>query len=185
MALIESWSWEQFAGKQTIRYKEENGMSEMVETMYARDFNIIPNTGKDFAPAMVNLFAVIGQKNHPVKLVFEVGQYDIYRENACKKELFVTNSMGFDECGEHPVHAIAMPLEGIKDLTISGKGAEIIVHDNMTYMLINQCEHIEIEDLTFDFETPSMTEMEASVIGLRSVTYRNALFKTMSLIKCT
>jgi hypothetical protein len=147
-------------------------MEAQTQIMSARDFGLVPDTGKDMAPAFISLCKALREKTVPAELVFEAGSYDVYGDSTFRKEIFITNTMTEAECGNHPEHRIALPLEGVRDLHIRGNGAEIIARGTMMYMLLEGCENITLSDMTFDFANPSMLEMEVVETGPGSITCR-------------
>ena len=52
----------------------------------------------------------------------------------------------------------AIYLKGMKDITIDGNGAKILVHGKMTPILLDRCENITIKDLEIDYARPTMSE---------------------------
>ncbi len=52
----------------------------------------------------------------------------------------------------------AIYLKGMKDITIDGNGAKILVHGKMTPILLDRCENITIKNLEIDYARPTMSE---------------------------
>ncbi|MCR5783417.1 MAG: right-handed parallel beta-helix repeat-containing protein, partial [Clostridia bacterium] len=53
---------------------------------------------------------------------------------------------------------VAVFLKDIRDVTIDGNGAVILIHGKMTPFLFDNCVNITVRDLTVDYACPTMTE---------------------------
>src|SRR4030095_9482035 len=90
-------------------------------------------------------------------LNFPVGRYDLYPDSAAKKEYFISNTSTEQECPSK-IKTIGILLSGMKNITIEGNGSLLVFHGKMTMFAAERCENILIQNLSFDFERPTMSE---------------------------
>lgn len=127
------------------------------QVLKAKDFGLLPNTFTDAAPAIQKLMH-IAKEQSAKRIEFEPGRYDFWPEHSFNRELYVTNTSSEVETQDKMKH-IALLIEDMKNLTVDGKGAEFVMHGKMTYFSNIRRENIRIENLTFNFDRPTMSEM--------------------------
>ena len=152
------------------------------EKLYrASDFGIVPNTGKDMTKAVAHAIETIKKEcaGKPAQLLFEGGEYDIYPEDANVREYYISNH---DQ--DNP-KLVALALEGVKNLTITGKGllenpARFLMNGRMLPIAMIDCENCKIEGVTVDTRVPQITQVEViendtekGVITYRVAPYAN------------
>lgn len=89
--------------------------------------------------ALTELENVEGEKT----LVLEKGEYHIYYNKVCSKNLFITNTVGDRQWRRGTVphkNKIGIWLENQKDLTIDGNGCEFVIHGQMTNIGVVNCK---------------------------------------------
>lgn len=127
------------------------------QVLKAKDFGLLPNTFTDAAPAIQKLMHVAKEQSAK-RIEFEPGRYDFWPEHSFQRELYITNSSSETEWKDKTKH-IALLIEDMKNLTLDGKGAEFVMHGKMTSFSTIRSENIRIENLTFKFDRPTMSEM--------------------------
>ncbi len=152
------------------------------EKLYrASDFGIVPNTGKDMTKAVALAIETIKKEcaGKPAQLLFEGGEYDFYPEDANVREYYISNH---DQ--DNP-KLVALALEGVKNLTITGKGllenpARFLMNGRMLPIAMIDCENCKIEGVTVDTRVPQITQVEViendtekGVITYRVASYAN------------
>ena len=152
------------------------------EKLYrASDFGIVPNTGKDMTKAVAHAIETIKKEcaGKPAQLLFEGGEYDFYPEDANVREYYISNH---DQ--DNP-KLVALALEGVKNLTITGKGllenpARFLMNGRMLPIAMIDCENCKIEGVTVDTRVPQITQVEViendtekGVITYRVAPYAN------------
>ena len=147
----------------------------------ASDFGIVPNTGKDMTKAVAHAIETIKKEcaGKPAQLLFEGGEYDFYPEDANVREYYISNH---DQ--DNP-KLVALALEGVKNLTITGKGllenpARFLMNGRMLPIAMIDCENCKIEGVTVDTRVPQITQVEViendtekGVITYRVAPYAN------------
>ncbi len=136
---------------------------ESEKIIKAQDFGIHPNTFENIAPQLNEMIGrIAGQPN--IKLVFEKGRYDIWPEGSPKREYFISNTSTERECPSK-VKTIALLFENFKDLTIEGNDALFMIHGKMINFAFDHCENIKLQNISFDYERPTMSELTFDEVG--------------------
>ena len=139
------------------------------DTVYVSDF-VKPNTYENCVEGIQKAIDVC--KNRGAKVLsFEKGRYDIWPENAIRKEYFVSNTSTEQECPSK-VKTIGLLFDGLKDLEIAGNDALLMYHGKMIMMAFDQCKGIKVHSLTTDFERPTASEIEYIKVGTEGVDVR-------------
>ncbi len=130
---------------------------ETEKIINAKDYGIYPNTFENIAPLLNKMVVEIA--HFPlVKLVFEKGRYDIWPESSPKREYFISNTSTERECPSK-IKTIALLFENFKDIVIEGNGALFMIHGKMINFAFDHCENIKIQNISFDYERPTMSEL--------------------------
>lgn len=90
-----------------------------------------------------------------VRLVFEPGTYKITKENSQVREVHTSNT----DSVRFPNKHIGILIEDIDNLTLDGQGAQLIFEGDMMALAIMQSENIKIENLSWDFQIPTTSEL--------------------------
>ena len=117
------------------------GCSEPISELKVSDFGAVPNDGKDDTPAILTALKNCKNKKK-VTLIFEMGSYDIYGSQKNERGHF------------NP----SIEVNGFDDLTIDGRGAELIGHDLSTMFNFSKCNNITITNLTTDWNPLPYTQ---------------------------
>lgn len=105
----------------------------MPKTFTLSQFGAKPNSGLDATEPFRK--AVAECKNHPnCKLVFEPGRYDFYSSS------------------EPPYDRRVVSVEGYKDFTIDGHGAEMMIHGITNFIVLYQSTNVTVKNMLIDFE---------------------------------
>ena len=151
----------------------------------ASDFGIVPNTGKDMTKAVAHAIETIKKEcaGKPAQLLFEGGEYDFYPEDANVREYYISNH---DQ--DNP-KLVALALEGVKNLTITGKGllenpARFLMNGRMLPIAMIDCENCKIEGVTVDTRVPQITQVEVIENDTEKgvITYRVAPYANYRII---
>ncbi len=132
----------------------------------AREFGII--AGEDVShilqKALCELENIEGEKT----LTFEKGEYHLYANKVCTKDLFVTNTVGDRQWRRGTVphrNKIGIWLDNQKDLTIDGNGCVFIMHGKMTNMAIVNSKNIKLKNFSIKVDNPDMHELKVVEVG--------------------
>ena len=101
-----------------------------------------------------------GTADDPVEVHFAAGYYNFFTDNITRRKYNISNTNSQPDS----LKAIGILFEGAKHFNISGPGAEIICRGKMIELCIDSCESISIEDLSFDYHRPTVSEFR--VVGL-------------------
>ena len=128
-----------------------------VDTLYAQDFNIVPNTYRNLTPQFRTLLEAC-RNNKETVVILEKGRYDIWPEGAVRKEIYISNTSSETECPSKE-KTIGLHFDRIENLTFSGNGAEIIMHGSITPIAIDSCKNVTLQNISVDFERPGGSEL--------------------------
>ena len=143
-------------------------IAQEVKVIHAEDFGIIPNTFENMAPKLKTLSQEISEHD-TVKLEFLKGRYDIWPEGSEQREYFITNTSTEKEVPSK-IKTIGLLFENIKNLTIEGNDALFILHGKMINFAFDHCENITMQNISFDYERPTMSEMTFVEVSATKIT---------------
>lgn len=118
--------------------------------------------GKDITEELKNLFDELKNIKEEKILEFEKGEYFISSDNALKKKLFITNTIGDNEWknDEKPhLNTIALNLEGIDNFILQGNGCTFVLDGQMTNVAVEDCQNIVLKDFAIKTINPDMHEL--------------------------
>ena len=122
----------------------------------ASDFGIVPGTGKDVTKAVAAAVESIAKEcnGKAARLVFQAGEYDFFPSEANVREYYISNH---DQANPKMV---AVALEGLKNFTLDGGGADFYMNGRMLPLSIIDCEGCTVENLHIDTRVPQITQVE-------------------------
>ncbi|MES2457586.1 MAG: right-handed parallel beta-helix repeat-containing protein [Bacteroidota bacterium] len=115
--------------------------------------------GGDFHESL--LIRAKGTKQCPVTIKFAPGNYHIYSDRVEKRKLHITNT---NDRPDEP-KAIALLFDTCQYLQVEGVDAKIILHGKMIETFVNHCDHINISGLSFDYNRPTVSELQITQVG--------------------
>ena len=138
----------------------------------ASDYGIVPGTGEDMTAKVAAAIGAIKAERggKPAVLLFEAGEYDFYPESALVREYYVSNH---DQ--DNPKR-VAIALEGVKNLKLSGAGAgaDFMMNGRMLPVAMVGCENCTLENVAVDTRAPQITQVEVLENADGYITYRIA-----------
>ncbi|MEZ0071138.1 hypothetical protein [Planotetraspora sp. GP83] len=140
----------------------------MRASLAVTDFGAIPDGHSDAAPAVGAALQAVAALGRPVVLRFPPGDYHLWPEVAQRRELYVSNTVGDDS--RYRDKTIALLIEAMDDLVISGEGARLILHGIQTTFAVIDSRRVRVDGLEFDFAVPTVvdaTVVEAGVAAGR------------------
>ena len=122
----------------------------------AKDFGIVPNTGKDMTQAFANALSKIKTEadDKAAVLRLEAGDYDFFYDKANVRELYVSNH---DQ--DNPKH-VAIIIEDMENFTLDGGGASIHMNGRMLPIAMLDCNDCTIKNLSIDTRIPQITQVK-------------------------
>lgn len=117
-------------------------------------FGVEPNSALDATPAVARAIAFAKTLRYPV-LDFPQGRYEFWPEQAPRRHYFISN--------HDPVEsrAVAMPLEGLKNVTLDGHGSVFIFHGLILPISVVGGNTVTLRNFSIDYATPHVMETEA------------------------
>ncbi|GAA4322531.1 right-handed parallel beta-helix repeat-containing protein [Mucilaginibacter gynuensis] len=102
-----------------------------------------------------------GNKQAPVTVKLAPGRYDIFPDDAVKKQLHISNT------NDKPYEpkAIALFFDNCRYVQVQGTGANIVLHGKMLETLVDHCDNISITGLSFDYNRPTVSELQVTNVG--------------------
>jgi len=118
---------------------------ETTATIRAADFDILPNTGENIAPALARLTAHLTALSEPTLVTFQKGTYRVAISEGEDRAVFTLN--------------------GLKNLVIDGNGAEFIVGSSQTdFSRLVRCNNIIFRNFVVDGDPLPFTQ--GTVVGI-------------------
>lgn len=120
-------------------------------------YGVIPNNGKNMTPVLSAILKKIKSETDnrtTVLIQFKKGRYNFYPDGAVKKEYFISNH---DQ--DNP-KTVGIELENFKNITIDGKGADLIFHGRMLPVAIIESSNVKLKNLSIDFEKPQISQVK-------------------------
>ena len=102
-----------------------------------------------------------GDKEEKV-ISFPQGTYHFYPDNAPQREFHTSNT----DTRRHPVKRVCFLIEELENVTIEGNGSMFIFHGDVMGLGIFHSKNIKIQNLTWDYEVPTLSELEVLETGV-------------------
>ena len=128
------------------------------DTIRVTNFGLKPNSFEDASAPVQKAIEACKRRNNVV-LCFPKGRYDFWPQQAVHKAYFVSNTSSADEVPDK-TKVIGLFFENLTALTIDGNGSQFIFHGKMTPWVMDHCSNVILQNLTTDFERPTMSEMK-------------------------
>lgn len=133
-------------------------------------FGVQPNSFVD-AEEGVNK-AIDSCRNLPgAVLVFPRGRYDFWPEKAPKRTYYISNTSSRGECPSK-VKTIGLLFRHMSGLTVEGNGSLFVFHGKMITWALDSCTDIRLQNISVDFDRPTMSEMTFKTVTKDSIVAR-------------
>ncbi|MBV8253341.1 MAG: right-handed parallel beta-helix repeat-containing protein [Chitinophaga sp.] len=120
-------------------------------------YGLHPDSFEDASPLIQNAIEAIGGEDSII-LFFPKGRYDFWPQLASERNFFISNTSSEEECPSKR-KKIGLLFEEKKHLKIDGNGSLLIFHGKMTTFAFDHCKDITMENISIDFERPTMSEL--------------------------
>jgi hypothetical protein len=130
------------------------------------DFGVKPNSFENASPGICKAIEAC-QSSNEVTLMLPSGRIDLWPEGAVKRELYISNSTEDDTLSK--VKNIGFFIENFENLTIEGNNTLVVLHGKMISFAILNSKNIKIQNLAFDYERPTMSELTINSVSDNSV----------------
>jgi hypothetical protein len=121
-------------------------------TQFGVKSNSYLNASKGIATA---LRKCQGRQNVVIQL--PGGRIDLWPEEAVKKEIYISNATESDTLSK--TKNIGFFFDHLKNVTLDGKNTLVVLHGKMISFALFNCQNIEIKNVQFDYERPTMSEV--------------------------
>lgn len=134
-----------------------------------KDYGITPNSFENASPALVRAIADAKKEKNAV-IRFPGGRIDLWPEGARSKEYFVSNTSEADSLSK--VKSVGILLDNMHNITLEGNNTLLMIHGKMVHLAIDNSSGIKVRDLHFDYQRPTMSEMEVLEMSDGAITVR-------------
>ena len=163
------------AGFLTLCMVVPSGLSEIpavqaketgkVVVIDASDYGADPTGGSDSTVAIQDALAAAKRAREDgaasVTVSFPKGEYHIYKDFAEKREYHTSNTNSI----QSPEKTIGILIEDQEDLTLDGNGSLFLMHGNMMALAVVRSGNVTLEDFSWDFAVPTVSEMTITDMG--------------------
>lgn len=121
------------------------------------DYGVIPNS---FQNASANIARAIQDAAGFDSCIirFPGGRIDLWPDGASKHIYYISNATENDSVSKEKT--IGMLFKGLSNITLEGNNTLLVYHGKMMLMSIDHCLNFKVENLRFDFQRPTMSEMK-------------------------
>jgi hypothetical protein len=126
------------------------------------DYGAAPDSGADATPAFRRAIEAARAAAGPVRLVVPAGRYDFFSTHAARRTAFYSNATEADSDGRR---TIALDLSDLRDATVDGEGARLVMRGRMTMLAAERSGGLTLRGLEFDFARPPVSEITAVEAG--------------------
>ena len=117
--------------------------------------------GKDVTEKLQKLLQELKDVKEEKILEFEKGEYFISSDNAAKKKLYITNTIGDNEWekNEEPhLNTVAVLIEDVDNLVFEGNGCTFVLDGQMTNVSVIDCKNVTLKDFAIKTLNPDLHE---------------------------
>jgi hypothetical protein len=139
------------------------------DTVRVADYGAVPYTYTNATAALQRAINACAAHTGDVVLKFEPGRYDIWPEDAVRREYFITNTSSEKECPSK-VKTIGLMFDKLKNVKIAGEGTVLMMHGKITPIAFDNCENITLHGVTIDWERPGGSELTYAAVDDSGVT---------------
>lgn len=136
--------------------------NQQSDTIRLADYGVKSNSFENAALGIRKAIDACKSKSNPT-LLLPGGRIDIWPDGAVKRELYVSNCTEDDTLSK--IKNIAFLLEDCNDFTLDGNNTLVVLHGKMVSFAILNSHRIQVKNIRFDYERPTMSELT-----IRSVT---------------
>ncbi len=128
------------------------------------DYGADPTGAEDSAEAIWAALEAAKEaesEGNSVTLNFPTGEYHIYKDKAQTREYHTSNTNSI----ENPIKTIGLLIEEHENLTVEGNGSLFMMHGNMMALAVVKSENITLQNFSWDFAVPTVTELTVTAVG--------------------
>lgn len=129
------------------------------------DFGADPTGARDSTRAIWDAFEAakkaVQDGAESVVVSFPKGEYHIYKDYAQKREYHTSNT----NSTQSPEKTIGLLIEDQENFTLDGNGSLFMMHGNMMALAVVRSRNITLQDFSWDFAVPTVSEMTVTGMG--------------------
>lgn len=131
----------------------------------ASDYGADPTGASDSTEAIWDALNAAKQAKEDgassVTVSFPKGEYHIYKDYAQKREYHTSNTNSI----QSPEKTIGILIEDQEDITLDGNDSLFLMHGNMMALAVVNSKNVTLEDFSWDFAVPTVSEMTITDMG--------------------
>lgn len=142
-------------------------ITAQAQTIDVTAFGAKPNSFNDATQNVQR--AIENCRNQSSSVInFPTGRYDFWPDEAIETHYYISNTSDEEEV---PVKTqrVGLMLKHLKNITIEGNGSLFVFHGKMITWVIDNSEHIKIQNVSVNYERPGMSEMTIKSISPTTV----------------
>lgn len=133
------------------------------EIVDVTDFGADPTGVKDSAKAVNGAVEHAKSLDKPTTIFFPCGNYAMYPENAPKRELYVSNTVGSDQ--NYKTKTVGLLIEDMVDVIVEGNGSQLTFHGSQTEFAAIRSTDVTIRNLNTDWYAPGTLDLTVLASG--------------------
>ncbi len=114
-------------------------------------FGAVPDSSQDATPGVARAITFAKTLVRPV-LDFPTGRYEFWPDKAQHRHYFISNHDALKS------RAVAMPLEGVRNITLAGHGSIFVFHGLILPISVVGDNKVTLRDFSIDYATPHVLE---------------------------
>jgi hypothetical protein len=144
-------------------------LGQVTDTIKVADFGVKSNSYQNASKGIKEALAKCrGRESVVVRL--PGGRIDLWPEDAVKKEIYISNTTESDTLSK--VKNIGFFFDHLKNVTLDGNNTLVVLHGKMISFALFNCQNIEIKNLQFDYERPTMSEATITSVSPSAITIK-------------
>lgn len=105
-----------------------------------------------------------GYRGKAVVIRLQNADYDLHRESSSHTVYYISNTTSERENPDQTKH-IGLWLRGLRNVTVDGQGARLVMHGEMTGFVVDSCENVTLRDFTVSSADPTVPELTVTGVG--------------------
>lgn len=136
------------------------------ETIGGVNYSVITVTysGDDAGPAVNEAIAAVKNAAKPVILDFPTATYNFKDSSALDAQYYISNASTASQTSGG-WRKVGLLINNISDLTIRGNDSTLMFHGVMTPIVFDYAVNVNMNNISFDFKRPVMSEMTVAAVG--------------------
>lgn len=146
-----------------------SALGQVTDTIKVADFGVKSNSYQNASKGIKEALAKC-RGRESVVVILPGGRIDLWPEDAVKKEIYISNTTESDTLSK--VKNIGFFFDHLKNVTLDGNNTLVVLHGKMISFALFNCQNIEIKNLQFDYERPTMSEATITSVSPSAITIK-------------